>query len=119
MAQYSEHFTGRFDDLIRYLDESVADSSLTGSFEGGNDMACGGVRCAVRVYERYSYLGSNRLSLSVTVFGQDGDIQLTAVTSGGSQAMFFKINTWGEEAFLDKFRRQMDAYKAQNPVERS
>ena len=23
------------------------------------------------------------------------------MTAGGSQAMFFKINTWGEEAFLD------------------
>ena len=25
-------------------------------------------------------------------------------TSGGSEALFFKINTWGEEAFLDKLR---------------
>ena len=25
-------------------------------------------------------------------------------TSGGSQAMFFKINTWGEDAFLDCLR---------------
>ena len=26
------------------------------------------------------------------------------ITSGGSQAMFFKMNTWGEENFLDTLR---------------
>ena len=62
-------------------------------------------RCSVRVFERYSFLGSNRVSLSVTLFqGADGITHLSAVTSGGSQAMFFKINTWGEDAFLDKLR---------------
>ena len=25
-------------------------------------------------------------------------VQLSAITAGGSQAVFFKINTWGEEA---------------------
>lgn len=49
--------------------------------------------------------GGNRVSLNVTLFqsGEDS-ICLSAVTSGGSQAMFFKLNTWGEEAFLDKLR---------------
>ena len=32
------------------------------------------------------------------------DTTVTAITSGGSQAMFFKINTFGEESFLDKLR---------------
>ena len=34
----------------------------------------------------------------------DGKVYLSAITSGGSQAVFFKINTFGEEAFLDKLR---------------
>ena len=29
--------------------------------------------------------------------------------SGGSQAVFFKINTWGEEAFLDTLRQVLDS----------
>ena len=29
-------------------------------------------------------------------------IHLSAVATGGSQAVFFKMNRWGEEAFLDK-----------------
>ena len=111
MAQYTNRFQTNFDQLLRYVEESVLKGSVSASKEGGSEFACGDVRCVTRVYERYSMMGSNRLSLSVTLFGQDGDVQLSAVTSGGSQAMFFKINTWGEEAFLDKFIRQVEAYR--------
>jgi hypothetical protein len=42
----------------------------------------------------------------VTLFqGTDGIIHLSAITSGCSQAMFFKINTFGEEAFLEKLAK--------------
>ena len=55
----------------------------------------------MRVFERYSYAGGNRVSMNVTVFQNGtGPIHISAITSGGSQAMFFKINTWGEESFL-------------------
>ena len=43
--------------------------------------------------------------MNITLF-QNGDepVHLSAITSGGSQAAFFKINTFGEEAFLDKLK---------------
>ena len=110
MAQYTNHFNANFDQLLRYIEESVLQGSASASKEGGSDFEYGDVRCATRVYERYSWTGGNRLSLCVTLFGKDGDVQLTAITSGGSQAMFCKINTWGEEAFLDKLIRQAEAY---------
>ncbi len=62
----------------------------------------GDVRCAVRVYERFSYVGNNRVSLNLTLLGKGEEIFLSAITAGGSQAVFFKLNTFGEEAFLDK-----------------
>lgn len=110
MAQYTQHFTGSFDGLLNYIDHSVLQGSISASREGGSVTEMNGIRCAFRVYERYSFMGSNRLSLSVTLFGRDGDLILTAVASGGSQAMFFKINTWGEEAFLEKFVSQIERY---------
>lgn len=59
----------------------------------------------MRVFERYSYAGGNRVSMNVTLFQSEDDaIHMSAITSGGSQAMFFKINTWGEEAFLEKLQ---------------
>ena len=73
--------------------------------EGWSDFQEQGCRCAVRVFERYSYLGGNRVSMSVTLFQScGGPIHLSAITAGGSQALFFKVNTFGEDAFLDKFR---------------
>jgi len=38
------------------------------------------------------------------LFGNRDTIHLSAIASGGSQALFFKLNTFGEEAFLDKLR---------------
>ena len=70
-----------------------------------SDFESGTARCSVRVFERYSYVGDNRVSLNVTLFQNgSGPIQLSAIAAGGSQAMLFKINTWGEEAFLEKLR---------------
>lgn len=56
----------------------------------------------MRVFERYSYMGGNRVSMNVTLVGNDRDLFLSAITSGGSQAVFFKLNTLGEESFLEK-----------------
>ena len=78
--------------------------SLSASFEDASDYSCGDFRCAVRVYERYSWLGSNRVSLALTLAGQNGEYFLSAITSGGSQAVFFKVNTFGENAFLSAIR---------------
>lgn len=50
----------------------------------------------------YSMMGGNRLSLTLTMFqNADSPIRLSAITAGGSQAVFFKVNTLGEESFLD------------------
>ena len=52
------------------------------------------------------------MSLNITLFQNDKDpVQLSAITAGGSQAVFFKINTWGEEAFLDKLIELLDFAK--------
>ena len=73
----------------------------TTSWEDSSDYASGSVRVAVRVYERYSIIGSNRVSLNLTLVGNGPNLFLSAITSGGSQAVLFKINTWGESSFLD------------------
>ena len=104
MAKYECTITGDFDDVLDRLHQGVLDGSSSASYEDGSDYAAGDVRCAVRVYERYSWSGGNRVSMSMTLAGRGQDLFLSAITSGGSQAMFFKVNTWGEEAFLDTHR---------------
>lgn len=94
----------RFRDLLVKIEQGIAYGSVSASLEASSDFEENGSRCSVRVFERFSYTGGNRLSLSVTLFQAtpDAPIHLSAVSSGGSQALFFKFNTWGEKAFLDK-----------------
>ena len=103
MAKMERTLRGDFNEILDRIENGIMKGSISATLEDGSDFSDGSSRCSVRVFERYSALGSNRVSLSVTLFeGRDGTIRLSAITSGGSQAMFFKINTWGEQVFLDK-----------------
>lgn len=104
MAKFEKTIIGNFDEILHRIENGIINGSASASFEDGSDFYCGDIRCSVRVFERYSYMGKNRVSLNVTLFGDGNTIHISAITSGGSQAMFFKINTFGEEAFLDKLR---------------
>lgn len=110
MAKYERAFRGDFSSFLGALNVAVLQGSMSATLEETSDITLGAVRCAVRVYERYSYLGGNRVSLSVTLLGNGKDLYLSAITSGGSQAVFFKINTFGEQAFLDKLRSFTEDY---------
>ena len=109
MAKYECTITGDFDGVLRRLHDGVMNGSASASYEDGSDYRSGDFRCAVRVYERYSWTGGNRVSMNMTLVGRGQDLFLTAITSGGSQAMFFKVNTWGEEAFLDTIQAVADS----------
>ena len=109
MAKFERTFGNQgFDSLVARVEQAVLKGSISASLEEKADYRIGDARCAVRVFERYSYNGGNRVSMSVTVFQADNITKLCAVTSGGSQALFFKINTFGEEAFLDTLRQEFD-----------
>lgn len=105
MAKLEKTLSGNFNQILNKIENGILNGSMSASLEDSSNFRAGDARCSVRVFERYSYAGGNRVSLSVTLF-QNGDepIQLSAITAGGSQALFFKVNTWGEEAFLDKLR---------------
>lgn len=105
MAKLEESLSGNFNEILSRIENGILNGSVSASLEDSSDFYSGDARCSVRVFERYSYAGNNRVSMSVTLFqGSDGIVHLSAITAGGSQALFFKINTWGEEAFLDKLR---------------
>ena len=61
-----------FDTLLRKLEHAIPDSSWSAELEAGSDFKEGSARCSVRVFERYSMVGGNRLSLTLTLF-QNGD----------------------------------------------
>ena len=96
--------------FITYLHNGILSGSVSASYEDGSDFVAGDVRVAIRVYERYSMIGDNRVSLQVTAVEHQGSIRVTIITSGGSQGMFMKFNTFGEESFLDKTMDLIRAY---------
>ncbi len=111
MAKLECTLHGNFDAVLQTLEQAVLGRSISATCEDASDMTIGGCRCAVRVYERYSMIGSNRVSLNLTLLGDGQRLLLSAITSGGSQAVFFKINTFGEEAFLDCIRDTVAALR--------
>ncbi len=103
MAKYEKTLvSGNFSGLLQAIDNGILNGSASASYEDGSDFTIGGVNCAVRVYERYSMLGGNRVSLNVTLLSDGNYINVSAITSGGSEAVFFKINTLGESSFLNE-----------------
>lgn len=101
MAKYEKCLNGNFDEFLEYLHRDITNGSSSVTYEDGSDIDLGSSRVAVRVYERYSMAGGNRVSMNVTVAGIGESLVVSAITSGGSQAVFFKMNTIGEETFLE------------------
>lgn len=109
MAKVEREINGDFYELISRIERGIMKGSLTASLENSSDFVDENARCSVRVFERYSTMGSNRVSLNVTLFQNgNGPVKISAITSGGSQAVLFKVNTFGESAFLDCLRDILD-----------
>ncbi len=106
MAKLEKILQGNLDQILHKIENGILNGSMSASLEETSNFRSGDARCSVRVFERFSFIGSNRVSLNVTLFQSgNGPVHLSAITSGGSQAIFFKLNTFGEDAFLDEIRR--------------
>ena len=110
MAKIECELHGNFDAILNTLHNAVMEGSSSASIEDNSDFYTNSARCSVRTYERYSYTGNGRVSMNITLLEADGRIFLSAITSGGSQAMFFKINTIGETSFLDTIKNAVSQF---------
>ncbi len=110
MAAYRASVQGDFDNFVHYIKDEIFHRSSSASLEEEMEESMGQVRCCVLAFERYSASGGNRVSLNVTILGEEERLELLATATGGSQALFFKINTWGEENFLDTLKQAVESY---------
>ena len=107
MAKLERTIHEDFQGLLLRIEQGILGGSISASKEDGTDFRAGDVRCSVRVYERYSMMGGNRVSMTVTLFqgGAGQPVQLSAITAGGSQGVFVKLVGWGENSFLGKLEQ--------------
>ena len=103
MAKIERMLNCDFDYLVEAIEDGILDGNFSASLEDGSDFYGNSSRCSVRIFERYSLFGGNRVSLTVTLYQEDdGYIRLSAVTSGSSKGVVMKLNTIGEETFLHR-----------------
>ena len=114
MAKLEMTLRGDFDTVIRDITDAILEGSISASQEECSEFRTESSRMGVYVFERYSFWGGNRVSLTLSFLQNDRDdrIYASAITSGGSQEVFFKLNTVGEENFLEKAEKAMIPYKA-------
>lgn len=108
MAMFKKTGIGNFSEVLENLHNKIMNSGVSVSLEESSNYNIGEVKTAIRVYERYSFLGNNRLSLSVFLIESNDKLHLNLITSGGSQAIFFKINSFGENNFLNEIKSYAD-----------
>jgi hypothetical protein len=111
MAKLERTIHADWNELTDAINTGILHGSVSASEEGHAEFTGLNSRCSMQVFERYSFLGKNRVSMAITLFQEgNGPIHLSAITAGGSQAIFIKINTFGEEAFLEKLQEVLNRF---------
>lgn len=111
MAKYKYQMQGDFNYVRNFIKNEILNTSSSASLEDEDYICINNCHISIMVFERYSYSGGNRLSLNVTIIESNQDIQIIGISSGGSNGVFFKFNTLGEEAFLDKLKETIQKLK--------
>ncbi len=104
MAKFECRFPAgyNFDEVLNYFHKHLFSSGISTSYEDGSDYQAGAVRVAVRVYERYTLMGDNRLSMTVMLASSGQEIFASAITAAGGGGVT-KFVGWGEDEFLECF----------------
>lgn len=98
MAKAEYYLHGDFDKVLQSLEAEVF-NSVSASLEASSDFQSPSCRCAVRVYERYSWSGGNRVSLNVTLLQSDGRLFCSAIASAAARRYFSKSTRLGKNRF--------------------
>ncbi len=108
MSSLNRIVQGNFDTVVKEVENGIMNSSLSASFEDDYNTMVGGKQVALRIFERYTMMGGNRLTMSVLFTERGNDsVEIYAVTSGGGGGLV-KIINWGEDSFLGTLERVLN-----------
>lgn len=101
MAKLEQVISGDFYEVLGKIERGIVEGSMSASLEEFSDFESGTARCSVRVFERYSYVGDNRVSLNVTLFQNgSGPIQLSAIAEAAVRQCFSRSIPGVKKRFL-------------------
>lgn len=100
MAKYENIITGKFEEVLRHLENDISNSGMTMNLVDKSDYSCGDTKIAVRVYDKYFMRNGNRASLSLTVVGHGMNIFISAIGAGGGQGMIFNFSLGAEDEMV-------------------
>ena len=77
MAKLERTLNGSFSQILNNITNGILNGSMSASLEETSDFYGTNARCSVRVFERFSYMGRNSVSLSVKLFKEgDGPVRM-------------------------------------------
>ena len=109
MASYTKKFKANYEEFQEYLVEKLKSKSHTIELSDMKYTKMNDVECTVYVFERFSMYSSNYVSMNITLLHYDGNIELFAITSGGSSGLL-RMDTYGEETFLQTLIDPVEEY---------
>lgn len=88
MAKITAVLTGDFQTIVEDLENTVLKGGFSASLEQSERFEQNVVFFYVGVFERYSYTGGNRASLTITLFGDNQTSKLCALLLAAVQVCF-------------------------------
>lgn len=111
MAKFTISWKGDDQHFLAFIKKTILDQSPSATLEEEQHYTYQEVKVYLQAYERYSFIGENRLTLSLLLVATpDQQLNLTLMTTGGSQALYHKINTRGETNFLSDVQEYVTYY---------
>lgn len=114
MALYQCLWKGNLTEVVEAFEREFIDKSDN---EKVNEKVStfADVRMCVYNLERYGALSSNRLALTVSMVESKGEVLVTATSAGGSAGVFFKVNTWSENYYVEDVQEWAQKFLAAHP----
>ncbi|HAE62395.1 MAG TPA: hypothetical protein DCG38_08700 [Eubacteriaceae bacterium] len=107
MASLSMYGKGSVDSVSNFLSKDILNSGVSCEIVDTINRTVGQTSICIMVFEKYYMRSSNRTSLTVSVIGDDKNVCVDAIGSGGGQGAFFKFSWGAEEDFVAQVEKSL------------
>lgn len=108
MAKYERTVSGKFEDVVKCLENAVLSSGATMNLVDESSYSSEGTNVIVKVYDKYFMRNGNRASLSLTVVGQNDSIFISAIGAGGGSGIIFNYSLGVEDELVSIVRNAIE-----------